>query len=662
MSTSDVVTGTSSNNNPAVNNRAVILYQGARIFSLDTPSKSPELLEEVAPLYTNRFNKRRNYSATATNTTPAPDCANSTSSVKMMGWYAGDRILSPIGYAPYGNETYVYGDEVVRYETGAWLYTNLGAEIVRAYSDAEWPWLVEWPSPYTSEKICDPANITTTTTTTTTPPPTNYWEVTVEITTDNQNFNIYLSGLSVDISINWGDGTTSAYNSTGWANKTYSAPGSYDIRITGSFGSRGNVRFGMGSSDKPRLKSTSVIGIMGGLHNFKNTFAGCTGLTSIPSNLFIYYPDVNLNVFDSTFSRCSGLTSIPEDLFKNQTRLGRGEFFATFYNCTGLTTIPENIFRYNTLVGSASFNYTFSGCTSLTNIPEDIFRYNTDVDRLSFVYVFDRVTIPTSTYNGILTSLNTYLGSKSGMQFNAGNSAHSGSGTTARDALVANGWTILDGSDLVLNLDSQNLNSYAGSGTDWYDLSGFNNNAKLINGAYHDGQHIIFDGSNDYAEVLNNVYINNCLNANFTFDIWVFMNAPQIRSFGKIISKGGYFAPGFNGISLATNNNVISAFWQYRTSNGSVSTLLETNLTSNGWTNLVYTRSNGLLSLYKNGQFVSSINNTYDLRSNYNLRIGSNYQPDNQAKQKVAVLKQYRTSLTSQEILDSYNAYSNRFV
>jgi hypothetical protein len=276
--------------------------------------------------------------------------------------------------------------------------------------------------------------------------------------------------------------------------------------------------------------------------------------------------------------------------------------------------------------------------------------------------VFDKVTIPTSTYNGILASLNTYLGSKTGMKFHAGNSKSSGSGTTARDALVSNRWTILDGSDLVLHLDSQNSNSYAGSGIIWNDLSGFNNNAKLINGAYYNGQHMIFDGSDDYAEVLNSSYINDCLNSDFTFDIWVFMNAPQIRPFGKIISKGGYFYPGFNGISLATNNNVISAFWQYKTSSDTVMTLLGTNLTSNGWSNLVYTRSNGLLSLYKNGQFVSSVNNSQDLRSNYNLRIGSNYQPDNQSKQKVAVLKQYRTSLTSSEILANYNALSSRFV
>ncbi len=83
-----------------------------------------------------------------------PPCLNSTSKVKMTGWVSGDRTLSPIGYAPYGRETYTYGDEVVRYETGVWIYTNISAEIVRAYSYAEWPWLVNWPSPYAAQKVC----------------------------------------------------------------------------------------------------------------------------------------------------------------------------------------------------------------------------------------------------------------------------------------------------------------------------------------------------------------------------------------------------------------------------------------------------------------------------------------------------------------------------
>ena len=103
-----------------------------------------------------------------------PLCPNSTSSVKMTGWVAGDRILSPHGYAPYGRETYIYGDEVVRYETGVWRYINSTyGELAIAYSYAEWPWLVDWPSPYAAEKVRqDGTACGSTTTTTTTEAPT----------------------------------------------------------------------------------------------------------------------------------------------------------------------------------------------------------------------------------------------------------------------------------------------------------------------------------------------------------------------------------------------------------------------------------------------------------------------------------------------------------
>jgi hypothetical protein len=83
-------------------------------------------------------------------------CLDATSSVLMTGWVAGPRTLAPIGYSPYGNETYTYGAEYVRYETGVWIYGNSegGGEIARAYSDASRPWLATWPAGFTAQKIC----------------------------------------------------------------------------------------------------------------------------------------------------------------------------------------------------------------------------------------------------------------------------------------------------------------------------------------------------------------------------------------------------------------------------------------------------------------------------------------------------------------------------
>ena len=72
-------------------------------------------------------------------------------------FYGGQswRKMEPIGYFPYGNETYTYGDEVVRFDGGAWIYENatLG-EIARAWSTAQYPWLATtWNNGFTAAKV-----------------------------------------------------------------------------------------------------------------------------------------------------------------------------------------------------------------------------------------------------------------------------------------------------------------------------------------------------------------------------------------------------------------------------------------------------------------------------------------------------------------------------
>lgn len=86
-------------------------------------------------------------------------CSDATAQVLMAGgnavWPHGPRTLTPIGYAPYGFETYQYGDEVVRYDGSAWIYENNGGigEIARSYSPVARPWLATWPE-FTATKVC----------------------------------------------------------------------------------------------------------------------------------------------------------------------------------------------------------------------------------------------------------------------------------------------------------------------------------------------------------------------------------------------------------------------------------------------------------------------------------------------------------------------------
>ena len=89
-----------------------------------------------------------------------PSCLDSSAHLVMYGPAPFEvRTLRPIGYPPYGKETYNYYDETVRFDGSAWIYENSSpeyGELARVYSNADWPWLVSWPAPYSAEKLCLP--------------------------------------------------------------------------------------------------------------------------------------------------------------------------------------------------------------------------------------------------------------------------------------------------------------------------------------------------------------------------------------------------------------------------------------------------------------------------------------------------------------------------
>ena len=114
---------------------------------------------------------------------------------------------------------------------------------------------------------------------------------------------------------------------------------------------------------------------------FGYCFSGCSSLTSIPENLFAN--NTAVTGFSYCFSFCSGLTSIPDNLFANNTAVTNFSF--CFENCSGLTgSIPENLFSNNTAV--TNFSSCFRECSGLTSIPENLFANNTAVTNFSFCF------------------------------------------------------------------------------------------------------------------------------------------------------------------------------------------------------------------------------------------------------------------------------------
>jgi len=206
------------------------------------------------------------------------------------------------------------------------------------------------------------------------------WRLGIEISSPGQNYAINLPSdtpfnTSINLIVNWGDGTTpETYTTTGLKTHTYATAGRYIVTISGTLTS-GWIRLN-NPSTAARLKATSVIGGVTGLTNLNYIFQSCTGLTSLPIDLFRY--NTNVTNLSCIFQSCTGLTSLPIDLFRYNTNVIN--LYRCFQSCTGLTSLPIDLFRYNTNV--TNLNYTFQSCTGLTSLPIDLFRYNTNVTNL----------------------------------------------------------------------------------------------------------------------------------------------------------------------------------------------------------------------------------------------------------------------------------------
>jgi len=208
---------------------------------------------------------------------------------------------------------------------------------------------------------------------------------------------------------------------------------------------------------------------------------------------------------------------------------------------------------------------------------------------------------------------------------------------------------------LIVHLDSTQYVASASASITWYDLSGYNNNAKLYNGVIHDGKFFVFDGIDEYAEITNNSTINSCLSSNFTYEIWVYLQTGG-NLWSKVFSKGLYtFKTGaFNGL---THYLPGSLFWQYMPTGGSSAELFYSTPIKNAWTQLVYTRTSGVMKFYRNGVLQATANNSVNFGSNYNLRISANSSTALEpSRQKVMIFRQYNRGLNAAEVLQNYNA------
>jgi hypothetical protein len=198
------------------------------------------------------------------------------------------------------------------------------------------------------------------------------WDIDIQITSPNQTFGIQLfAGTDPNITVDWGDEDIQIFTTLGPKIKTYNTPGYYTIKISGSFGSNGNIRLGTTTDERARIQSTSIIPTIPGLDNFNLSFREANSLTNIPENLFVNNPQVTS--FFATFASCENLQSIPENLFANNPLVT--DVSSCFAGCSSITDIPSNLFAYNPAITNFFICFSIPG-GNITSIPENLFANN----------------------------------------------------------------------------------------------------------------------------------------------------------------------------------------------------------------------------------------------------------------------------------------------
>ena len=212
---------------------------------------------------------------------------------------------------------------------------------------------------------------------------------------------------------------------------------------------------------------------------------------------------------------------------------------------------------------------------------------------------------------------------------------------------------------LVLTLDASDRNSYPGSGTTWFDVSGNNYSGSLTNGptfSSNNAGYIIFDGADDYFIRTDSTLKNY---TTITANMWVYPSSTK--------SFETYF-------SYNANEGVLSQGWGVRR-NGTLSVFSYWGGTGNTGIKLY---QNGILlstSSLNSGETPANMNGVWQMvtlvatgvsswntHNNLTFAIRSDFVGfTNTANMRAAAFNLYNRELSATEILQNYNAQKSRF-
>ena len=214
---------------------------------------------------------------------------------------------------------------------------------------------------------------------------------------------------------------------------------------------------------------------------------------------------------------------------------------------------------------------------------------------------------------------------------------------------------------LVFAVDATDHNSYTSGSSTWKDLAG-SNNGTLVNGPTFDGANggsIVFDGSDDYVEVID--FLDD--NSDFTLTFWL-NYSDENPSITGIMSV---WDTSWNGWGLASYNGSFRSWINDGASGGRSWVSLDGLYNQWHLVTLRYDYSLGRQSFYLDTTYYGQ-NDYIDTMSPSNLQIARGGQNGSiqlnaytYSKCQISNIKIYNKVLTAQEITQNYNALKSRF-
>lgn len=217
-------------------------------------------------------------------------------------------------------------------------------------------------------------------------------------------------------------------------------------------------------------------------------------------------------------------------------------------------------------------------------------------------------------------------------------------------------------SGLVLNLDASDRNSYPGSGTTWFDISGNNRNGTLNGSAVYStlgNGSIEFNGPTTYDYISISDNITHKTGQNFSYECWVYFTA--LSGFDKtIVGKVGC---NIGLVQASTSMGMMVFGPNGPCAGGNTQYYAPGSSSTNIWEHWVGTYEVGVgIKTYKNGTLVNSASVTGNI-GNYpdTLYVGGSINANYSMDGYIANTKAYSITLNTSQVLQNYSAQKSRF-